>query len=147
MYFIFFSLVFLIIANITFRDKHVSVSIIYASLVASVIGISMLNYFNLELERRSLKVIAYEVNRANKELLSYLVDETLRSSVENEKLVSSLYRLNSNYDSEAFIAWSKSSLQRESLSSELVIFDRNFNSLGKFTVGFDETVDYKKLIS
>jgi two-component system nitrogen regulation sensor histidine kinase NtrY len=147
MYFIFFSLVFLIIANLTFREKHVSLSIIYASLVASVIGISMLNYFNLELERRSLKVIAYEVNRANKELLSYLVDETLRSSVENEKLVSSLYRLNSNYDSEAFIAWSKSSLQRESLSSELVIFDRNFNSLGKFTVGFDETVDYKKLFT
>jgi nitrogen fixation/metabolism regulation signal transduction histidine kinase len=146
MYFIFFSFVFLIIANLTFRNKHVSVNIIYTSLIASVIAISMLNYFNLELEKRSLKVIAYEVNRANKELLSYLVDETLRSSIENDKLVSSFYRLNSNYNSEAFIAWSKSSLQRESLSSELVIFDRNFNPLGKFTVGFDEAVDYKKLV-
>ena len=147
MYFVFFTLVFLIIANITFRDKHVSLSIIYSSLIASVIAISMLNYFNLELERRSLKVIAYEVNRANKDLLSYLVDETLRSSIENEKLVSSLYRLNSNYDAEAFIAWSKSSLQRESLSSELVIFDRNFNPLGKFTVDFNEPLDYKKLFN
>ncbi len=145
MYFIFFSLIFLVIANLYFREKHISVSVIYASIIASVIAISMLNYFNLELEKRSLKVIAYEVNRANKELLSYLVDETLRNSVENDKLVSSLHRLNSNYDSEAFIAWSKSSLQRESLSSEVVIFDRNFKSLGKFTVGFDEIVNYKKL--
>ena len=145
MYFVFFSLIFLVIANLYFREINVSVSIIYTSIIASVIGISMLNYFNLELEKRSLKVIAYEVNRANKELLSYLVDETLINSVENDKLVSSLHRLNSNYDSEAFIAWSKSSLQRESLSSEVVIFDRNFNSLGKFTVGFEEIVDYKKL--
>lgn len=147
MYFGFIFLIFLLIANLNFRDRHVTVNIIYTSLVASVIAISMLNYFNLELERRSLKVIAYEVNRANKELLSYLVDETLRNSVQNDRLVSSFYRLNSNYDSEAFIAWSKSSLQRESLSSELVILDRNFNSLGTFTVGFDESVNYKKILA
>lgn len=147
MYITFLSLAFLIVAHLVIREKHVSVSIIYISLIASVIAISMLNYFNLELEKRSLKVIAYEVNRANKDLLSYLVDETLKSSIENEKLVSSLFRLNSNYNSEAFIAWSKSSLQRESLSSELAIFDRNFKLLGKFTVGFDESIDYKKLLT
>ncbi len=146
MYFVFFTLVFLIVTNLIYRDKQISINIIYASLISSVIAISMLNYFNLELEKRSLKVIAYEVNRANKELLSYLVDETLRSSIQNERLVSSLYRLNSNYDAEAFIAWSKSSLQRESLSSQLVVYDRNFNPLGKFTVGFDESLNYKKLL-
>ena len=146
MFFAFFSLIFLVIGNLTFRAKHISVNIIYSSLIASVIAISMLNYFNLELEKRSLKVIASEVNRANKELLSYLVNETLRNSTQNERLISSLHKLNANYDSEAFIAWSKSSLQRESLSSELVIFDRNFNPLGRFTVGFDEAVDYQKLL-
>jgi len=147
MYFGFIALTFLMIANLIFRDKTISLNIIYIALIASVIAISMLNYFNLELEKRSLKVIAYEVNRANKELLSYLVDETLRSSVQNDRLISSFYKLNSNYDAEAFIAWSKSSLQRESLSSELVILDREFNPLGKFTVGFDETVNYEKLLS
>lgn len=146
MYSGFFALIFLLIANLLYRTKPVSLSIIYSSLIASLIAISMLNHFNLELERRSLKVIAYEVNRANKELLSYLVDETLRNSVQNNRLVSSFYKLNSNYDAEAFIAWSRSSLQRESLSSELVIFDRNFKSLGKFTVDFDEVVDYKQLL-
>lgn len=145
MLFAFFSLIFIIVGNLTFRAKHISINIIYSSLIASVIVISMLNYFNLELEKRSLKVIASEVNRANKELLSYLVDETLRNSKQNERLVSSLYKLNANYDSETFIAWSKSSLQRESLSSELVIFDRNFNALGRFTVGFDQAIDYQKL--
>ena len=146
MLFAFFALIFIVIGHLAFKDKHISVNIIYSSLIASVIAISMLNYFNLELEKRSLKVIASEVNRANKELLSYLVDETLRNSKQNERLISSLHKLNANYDSEAFIAWSKSSLQRESLSSELVIFDRNFNLLGRFTVGFDETIDYQKLL-
>ncbi|RPI72610.1 MAG: HAMP domain-containing protein, partial [Ignavibacteriales bacterium] len=146
MLFAFFSLIFLVAANITFRTKNISVNIVYSSLIASVIAISMLNYFNLELEKRSLKVIASEVNRANKDLLSYLVTETLRNSTQNERLISSLYKLNTNYDSEAFIAWSKSSLQRESLSSELVLFDRSFNPLGRFTVGFDEVVDYQKLL-
>jgi two-component system, NtrC family, nitrogen regulation sensor histidine kinase NtrY len=146
MYFGFFTLIFILIAILIFREKPVSVNLIYTSLVASVIAISMLNHFNLELERKTLKVIAYEINRSNKELLSYLVDETLRTSVNDDKLVSSFYRLNSNYNAEAFIAWSKSSLQRESLSSELTVLDRNFNSLGKFTVGFDESVDYKSLI-
>nr|MCU0406927.1 ATP-binding protein [Ignavibacteriaceae bacterium] len=145
MLFAFFSLIFIIVGNLTFRAKHISINIIYSSLIASVIVISMLNYFNLELEKRSLKIIASEANRANKELLSYLVDETLRNSKQNERLVSSLYKLNANYDSETFIAWSKSSLQRESLSSELVIFDRNFNALGRFTVGFDQAIDYQKL--
>ncbi len=146
MCFAFISLIFLVIGNFTFRNKHISATIVYSSLIASVIVISMLNYFNLELEKRSLKVIAYEVNRANKELLSYLVDETLRTSMQNDRLISSLYKLNSNYDSESFIAWSNSSLQRESLSSELTLFDRNFNLLGRFTVGFDEVIDYKKLL-
>ena len=143
----FFLLIFLVIVNLTFGEKNISTNIVYFSLVASVITISMLNYFNLELERRSLKVIAFEVNRANRELLSYLVDETLRNSVQNEKLVSSLYKLNSNFDSEAFLAWSKSSLQRESLSSEIVIFDRYFNVLGRFNVGLDENIDYFKLLN
>ena len=142
----FFTLIFLVITNLTFRNSIISINIVYLSLVASVITISMLNYFNLELEKRSLKVIAYEVNRANRELLSYLVDETLRTSVQSDRLVSSLYKLNSNFDSEAFIAWSKSPLQRESLSSEVIIFDRNFSVLGRFNVGFDESIDFKKLL-
>ncbi|MCW8809549.1 MAG: ATP-binding protein [Ignavibacteriaceae bacterium] len=143
----FISLIFFVIASIAFRKKNISIIVVYSSLIASVITISMLNYFNLELERRSLKVIAFEVNRANRELLSYLVDETLRNSFKNERLVSSLYKLNSNFDSEAFLTWSKSSLQRESLSSEILIFNRNFSVLGRFNVGLDENIDYVKLLN
>ena len=145
MCFIFFTLIFLLIYNLVYKTKSVSINIIYFSLVASVVVISMLNYFNLELEKRSLKVIAYEVNRTNKELLSYLVDETLRNSIQDDALVNSFYKLDANYNSEAFIAWSRSSLQRESLNSNITILDRNFKELGRFTVGFDEPIDYKSL--
>lgn len=145
MSFIFFTLIFLIIYNLVFKNKVISVNIIYSSLAASVIVISMLNYFNLELEKKSLKVIAYEVNRTNKELLSYLLDETLRNALQDNGLVNSFYKLDANYNSEAFLVWSRSSLQRESLNSNITILDRNFNVLGKFTVGFDEPINYKSL--
>ena len=145
MCFIFFSLVFFVLYFHLFKQLNIAVSLVYSSLAAAVITISMLNYFNLELEQRSLKTIAYEVNRSNKDLLNFLVDETLRNSINNERLVNSFYKLDSNYDAEAFIVWSSSALQRESLNSGIILLDRNFKVIGKFSVGYDYEVDFREL--
>jgi signal transduction histidine kinase len=145
MCFIFISLIFLVLYYQLFKQPKTTVSIIYASIISAVITISMLNYFNLELERRSLQTIAFEVNRSNKDLLNFLVDETLRNSINDERLVSSFYKLNSNYNAEAFIVWSKSALQRESLNSMVVLLDRNFKTLGEFSVGYDHQFDFRSL--
>jgi signal transduction histidine kinase len=145
MCFIFFSLVFLILYFQLYKQPTIAASLVYSSLIAAVITISMLNYFNLELEQRSLKTIAHEVNRSNKDLLNFLVDETLRNSINNERLVGSFYKLDSNYDAEAFIVWSNSALQRESLNSEVILLDRNFKTLGEFSVGYDYKHDFREL--
>ncbi|MBT8378670.1 MAG: HAMP domain-containing protein [Ignavibacteria bacterium] len=143
MCFIFISLIFLLIFFQLYKKSTFSVSVMYSSLVAAVITISMLNYFNLELEQRSLKTIANEVNRSNKDLLNFLVDETLRNSINNKRLVGSFYKLNSNYDAEAFITWSSSALQRESLNSKVILLDRNFKTIGEFSVGYDYQLDFR----
>ncbi len=145
MCFIFLSVIFSLLYFLLYKHPTVSISLVYSSLVAAVITISMLNYFNLELEQRSLKTIANEVNRSNKDLINFLVDETLRSSINNERLVGSFYKINSNYDAEAFMVWSSSPLQRESLNSIVILLDRNFKTLGKFSVGYDYQLDFRDL--
>ena len=69
----------------------------------------------------------------------------MRNSINDERLVSSFYKLNSNYNAEAFIVWSKSALQRESLNSMVVLLDRNFKTLGEFSVGYDHQFDFRSL--
>jgi signal transduction histidine kinase len=145
MCFIFLSLFFLLLYFLLYKHPSIPINFVYSSLVAAVITISMLNYFNLELEQRSLKTIANEVNRSNKDLLNFLVDETLRSSINNERLVGSFYKINSNYDAEAFIVWSSSPLQRESLNSIVILLDRNFKTLGNFSVGYEYQLDFRNL--
>jgi signal transduction histidine kinase len=102
----------------------------------------MLNYFNLELEKRSLKKIAYEVDRADDELLKFVIDETLINSVKNTRTLNLYSKRTVNFNAEAFIIWSNSSLQRESLNSLVVLYDRNQKVLGRFSVGFNQEIDF-----
>ena len=139
---IFISLIFLLLNQVYFRQTKLPFFITYILIVSSIITISLQNYFNLQLERSSLKTIAYEINRANEDLLQILVDETLRNSVKDESLTELFLKRNINFDAEAFILWSKSSLQRESLNSQVALIDRNKNILGKFTVALNEEINY-----
>jgi len=139
---IFISLIFMLLHQVYFRAAKPPFFIAYILIVSSIITISLQNYFNLQLERSSLKTIAYEINRANEDLLQILVDETLRNSVKDETLTELFFKRNINFDAEAFILWSKSSLQRESLNSQVALIDRNKNTLGKFTVALNEDINY-----
>ncbi|RKY97958.1 MAG: hypothetical protein DRQ13_04080 [Ignavibacteriae bacterium] len=141
MIFLIILFVFILVYQFLYRNSNVIQNTIYATLISSVIAITLLNHFNLILERGSLGTIGMEVNRANENLLRFLIGETLRNSLKDDKVVESFYRSNTNYDAQAFIMWSKSPLQRESKNSSILLFDRNKEMLGKFSVGIDEEVD------
>ncbi len=134
---IFISLIFLLAYEIYIGKALSSFKFIYITLAASIISITLLNYFNLELERVSLKTTALEINRPNDNLLRFLLNETLNNAASNEEVVACFYDRNSNYDAEAFKLWANSSLQKESLNSSLNIFDKNKNRLGSFNSGID----------
>ena len=139
--FLFILFVFILVYQFLYRNSNIIQNLIYATLVSSVIAITLLNHFNLILERGSLSTIGLEVNRANENLLRFLIDETLRNSLKNDEVVESFYKRSTNYDALAFIIWSQSPLQRESKNSSILLFDRNKELLGKFSVGIDEEVD------
>jgi two-component system nitrogen regulation sensor histidine kinase NtrY len=110
---------------------------VYAALVASVIVIALLNYFNLNLERQSLRTIAYEINRPNDNLLRFMIDETLRSAVKDQKIINDFFGKDTNYEALSFLIWSNSSLQRESLQSSIIIFNSHKQEIGNFAVGIN----------
>jgi two-component system, NtrC family, nitrogen regulation sensor histidine kinase NtrY len=146
---VFISAVFLVYWQ--FRRNIDSVyNYVYIAIAASVITISLLNYFNQHLERESLKTTALELNRPNDNLLNFLLRETLRIASAEKSLINVYGRKNTNYHGLAFAAWSASPLQRESLSSSVTLLDMNRKILGQFSIGIpDETspsgyFDYKR---
>lgn len=141
MIFLIIFFVFILVYQFFYRNSNVFQNLIYATLISSVIAITLLNHFNLILERGTLGTIGMEVNRANENLLRFLIDETLKNSLKNDEVVESFYKSSTNYNAQAFMIWSKSPLQRESKNSSVILFDRNKEVLGKFSVGIDEDVD------
>jgi signal transduction histidine kinase len=108
---------------------------IYAALAASIITVALLNYFNLDLEKESLRTTAYEINRPNENLFKFIINETLLNSYKDKNIEEALSNSNENYYALAFKIWSKSSLQKESLKSAIFLLDSTGNLLGGFSVG------------
>lgn len=136
---VFFVLVILLIFyQARFRNPDSIYNYVYITFAASIISIALLNYFNVKLERESLKTTAYEINRANENLLKFLLDETLRNASADEEIFSSFNRRFVNYNALAFKLWSSSPIQRESLNSFVALYDRNRNKIGSFNVGLGD---------
>ena len=138
MVFIFISLIFLLVYSIYFRRHTLFQSLVYSTIIASIITVILMNYFNLELERKSLKNVAFEIIRANENLLNYMSEETLQNSLRDDELMNSFFRRNINYDAEAFRIWCTSPMQNESISSGIFLYDVNEMEMGSFSVGLEQ---------
>jgi len=146
--FVFITFLFLISIRI-YRIHPVSIyNYFYITIIASIIVVSLMNYFNLDLEKESLKTTALEINRSNNNLFEFFINELLIDASNNGDVKSSFLIQNVNYNALAFRIWSNSSLQKESLPSALVIFNRNKEPVGKFDLGLgdDAILDKKYLI-
>lgn len=58
----------------------------------------MLNFFNSKLERESLKTTALEINRADSNFLSYMLNETLSDIKDRTDIVKIFGDRYANYD-------------------------------------------------
>ncbi len=134
---LFIGLIFLLVYLIYFGKIKNVFNYVYITLTASVISISLLNYFNLQLEKESLKTTALEINRPNDNLLQFLLNETLKNSAGSPEVIRNFYQYNSNYNAEAFKIWANSSLQHESLNSSVSIWDKDQNKVGEFNAGIE----------
>ncbi len=142
---LFISLVFLLLYKIFYKNLNSAYNYIYISLAASIISITLLNFFNLQLERETLKTTAIEVNRPNDNLFRFMVTDILTTSASNQSIIDQFAKGDSSFDMEAFSIWSGSTLQKESLNSLVIIYNMQEKLIGKFDVGINEDfspVDY-----
>ncbi len=135
--FIFISLIFLLVYRVYNGRTDRIYNYVYITLAASVISITLMNYFNIELEKASLKTTALEINRPNNNLLKFLISETLNNAAGNRDVINDFYIHRTNFEAEAFRLWASSSLQKESLASSVTIYDEHFRVLGEFSVGME----------
>ncbi len=63
------------------------------------------------------------------------LNETLTGAIKDEDSEEFLLHDNTNFNSIAFIIWSNSSLQRESINSAVMIFDKDMQETGRFGIG------------
>lgn len=132
---IFLLLIYLLHIQVILKNAESTYNYLFILLVGSVLSITLLNYFNTQLERTSLKTTAFELNRTDSNFLSFMLEETLRNIKNDEQIVNSFGSRNTNYDALSFIAWAKSAMQRESLNSGIRIYDKAKNLLGEFSIG------------
>lgn len=106
--------------------------IITFCLIASVISIMTLLFYNSELEKESLKTTANVISRVNDRFYKRLISETLLDDFSRAKALEAFKNKGSNFNAYAFMIWSKSHLQKESLNSSVNFLDLNGNLLGGF---------------
>lgn len=120
----------------SFGTANIFILVMFTS---SFITINMLNYFNAELEKKSLRITAYQLTRTDVNLLDYIMTETLTNISEDQQLK---YKFNDdivNFDAEAYKLWNRSRLEKEMVSSSVNIIDTSFNLIGSFSFNvFDE---------
>ena len=133
--FVFVTIIFVLLYHAAFIKINSVYNFVYTTLAASIIAITLLNFFNLELEKESLKTTALEMNRPNDNLFRFLINETLTDANENEQINEAFSNTNINYDAMAFIIWANSSLQKESINSSIEILNNLGEKLGSFSVG------------
>ena len=138
MVFLFITLILLLLYVAYYKMQSFSQLLLYGTVISSIIIVILMNYFNLQLERQSLKTVAFEIIRANENLLHYMSDETLNKALKDDELMNSFFRSNINYDAEAFRVWSNSPMQRESISSGIFLYDMDKREIGSFSVDLEK---------
>ena len=134
-----FVLITTVIAYYIAYTKISKYSILLTILFAgSFLSISLLSYFNSDLEKRSLKTIAMEMSRSSVSLLEYYADDIIYNVANDNSIKQMFMDKNTNFNSEAFVIWSNSSLSRDSKNSIINIIAPDKTLLGSFNYEFDE---------
>lgn len=125
-----------------FIKKNLSIVIHYLfyALAASIITVSLLNHYNSELERESLKVAAEDVTRRNENFLNFMLYQTLAAAQSNYELGKKLSQ-NSNLSAEGFIIWSESMLYREGIPCYIDFYDENGRYINGFSLNNNQKHD------
>ncbi len=129
---IFITATFLISLIILEAEKKSIRHFVYYSFAASILSVSLLTYYNSEIERESLKTTAHDITRTDENLIEFMVYQTLNGIQTSDKVVNSFYN-DADLSADAFIVWTNSMLYKEGLSSSIYFYDDQKKYLGGFS--------------
>jgi len=129
---IFITATFSISLIILQSEKKTIRHFVYYSFAASILSVSLLTYYNSEIERESLKTTAHDITRTDENLIEFMVYQTLNEIQTSDKVVNSFYN-NADLSADAFIVWTNSMLYKEGLSSSIYFYDDQKKYLGGFS--------------
>lgn len=129
--FVFISFSFALTCVILFGNRRRFITFLYYAFAASIVSVSLLTYYNSQLEKESLKNTAHELTRTNAQVIQFIVLQTLSQAQNDNKVINSLSEL-SDLSAEAFIFWTNSLFYREGIQSAINFFDENKKYVGGF---------------
>lgn len=128
---LFISLLFLIM-YLTFNKPHRKLYYVYYGFASAIIVVNLFVYYNSELERESLRTVAYDITRKNQSIYEFILYQTLLESKNNTELLN-YGEGEINYSAIAFEIWNKSLLFRENIPSSISIYNSTNELLGSFS--------------
>jgi len=150
---VYISVLFILAYLLLFMSFNNFLKYIYISFGASIATVSLLTYYNLEIEKESLKTIAQDLTRSNQNIYQFMIYQTLKEIQNNENVIEA-YEQNKNIYSLAFIIWTKSLLHNESIPSFINFcdngkklkgyfssFNRDYSFLKNYLEDYDTTKD------
>lgn len=112
--------------------------LLIVSFSSSILTISLMNFFNTELEKEELKRTALSLSRPQESYLNFLLNESLSKIVEQPKLIDFYLSSSTNYSALALDLWLQSSLHDEKVLSSITLLDKQKKILGYFSTGVQE---------
>ncbi|NUN10834.1 MAG: HAMP domain-containing protein [Ignavibacteriaceae bacterium] len=131
---------FIVLYLVLCEKRHIFGVIFTSAVFASITGVAMLNLFNSDLERESLKTTATEINRRSESLIYFLLNQSLIEISGNAEVKQALSGAETDPNSAAFTAWNLSSLRKEVLNSSVTLLNLRKAALGGFTMNIPQDV-------
>ena len=128
-----------IIYFISNKEKYsIAIVLSYLAISASAVNSILLADFNNQKDERSIKVVAHELTRFDRDFIEanvnlFLIDEFYT-------LVNSEMNIESDPNEFLFYIWANSSIKENVLNSSFYLFDENKNEIGNFL--FNQSDDF-----
>lgn len=131
------TITFVLAYLVVFAGKRRLILLVYCAFAASLISVSLLSYYNYEIERESLKTTAHELTRTNESVVEFMVFQTMTQIQQNENLIGAIQQ-KKDLSPYAFMQWTNSMFYRESVRSAIEFYDAQ----KKFAGGFQTNKEF-----
>ncbi|MBI1937080.1 MAG: HAMP domain-containing histidine kinase [Ignavibacteriales bacterium] len=135
----------LVVTFIIYNKKTKILGWVYLAFASSITVVSLLSFYNSEIERESLKTTAQEITRNNSNILEFIVHQTLAQAEDDQKLLESLSK-KKEVTPEIFRLWTRSLIHRENIPSFIAVYDADKKIAGSFANDKFDTLQYKSYI-